>query len=355
MSEDQALSKQERRGIRRAAKVDLVYVNDFDNGYSRRRCGRGFTYLSTRGKTIRSSRTRKRIEALAIPPGWQDVWICPKSNGHIQAVGRDEAGRRQYIYHERWKVVSAALKYDRMALMAQVLPRIRRRVRKDLNGKTLSRRRVVAAVVRLIDRAGIRVGNRVYTEAHGSRGVTTLSSEHVEVDGVTISLSFPGKSDTQREIDLKDRKVAKVVDHCEDIGGQFLFCYRDVDGDLRPLDSTDVNEYLDEVAREPVTAKDFRTWSGSVAALALLADEQLPDRAPARRRRISQAVKQTAELLGNTVAVCRSSYIHPSILAAAQTGELDELLDAVRPLRDADRIVELTKDECLFAALLPRL
>lgn len=355
MNDERRLSRQEQRGIRRAAKADLVYVNNFDKGYSRRRCGKGFSYLSTRGKTIRSDRTRKRIKALAIPPGWQDVWICPKSNGHIQAIGRDSAGRRQYIYHERWKTVSAALKYDRMSLMARVLPRIRRRVRTDLSRKRLSRRRVLATVVRLIDRVGIRVGSRVYTEAHGTRGVTTLGPEHVDVDGLTVSLSFPGKSGTQREIDIHDRKLAKVIDHCEEICGQFLFCYRDDEGRFRPVDSTDVNEYLNEVAKEPVTAKGFRTWSGSVSALAILAGEPLPARAATRRRRISAAVTETARMLGNTAAVCRRSYIHPAILAAAQSGELTALLDAVLPLRSRDRIDELTLDECLFAALLPRL
>ncbi|MBT8102517.1 MAG: DNA topoisomerase IB [Gammaproteobacteria bacterium] len=349
------LSRQQQRGYRRAAKARLVYVNDFDVGYARRRCGKGFTYLSTRGKTIRSKRTRKRIDMLAIPPAWRDVWICPRSNGHIQAMGRDEDGRRQYIYHERWNAISAAAKFDRLAVMVEALPRIRRRVRKDLRGDTLGKHRVLAAVVRLIDKVGVRVGNAVYTEKHGSRGVTTLTPQHVEVDGIAISLDFPGKSGQRREIDLSDQKVAPVIARCEEIGGQFLFCYRRDDGEFEPIDSSDINAYLDDIGNEVLTAKDFRTWSGSVAALAYLAETPLPGSAKQRKRRVSDAVKATAKLLGNTKAVCRGSYIHPSILAAAETGELDKLLEPFRRLRSRHRIAELTIDECRFAALLPSL
>lgn len=343
------------RGHRRAARANLVYVNDFDAGYTRRRRGRGFSYHNSRGRTITSARTRKRIEALAIPPAWEEVWVCPKTNGHIQARGRDEAGRWQYIYHARWQAVSAAAKYDRLQLMARVLPRVRRRVRKDLGGKQLTRRRVVAAAVRLIDKAAIRVGNAVYTESHGTRGVTTLGPEHVDVDDLRISLDFPGKSGRRRVVDLRDRKLARVIDHCEEIDGQFLFCYRDADGEYRPIDSADVNQYLEEIARDPVTAKDFRTWAGSVTALTFLADTPSPATVTARRRRVARAVDVTAEVLGNTRAVCRNSYIHPALLAAAETGELDQMLAATRELTPEQRIAELTVDECRFAALLPRL
>ena len=182
------VSKQERRGRRKAEKAGLYYVNDFEAGITRRRCGRGFTYVLASGKTVRSKSTRKRIDALVIPPAWTDVWICSKSNGHIQARGRDDAGRRQYIYHPRWRAMSDATKYDRLHLVAEVLPRIRRRVRKDLSLRGLPRERVLAAVVRLIDKAHIRVGNLQYVEERGSRGATTLESEHVEVHGIRCLL-----------------------------------------------------------------------------------------------------------------------------------------------------------------------
>lgn len=352
LTDTRHLSKREQRGFRRAARARLRYVNNFDKGYSRRRCGRGFTYLSTRGKTIRSSRTRKRIEALAIPPSWRDVWICPRADGHIQAVGRDEAGRRQYIYHERWRAVSRAVKFDRLGLMAEVLPRVRRRVRRDLSRKRLTRDRAVAAAVRLIDKAHMRVGSEIYTDAHGSRGVTTLRDEHVAIDGMTISLDYPAKSGRRREIDINDAKVARVIDRCEEIDGQFLFCYRDDDGCFVPIDSTDVNDYLASVARRPITAKDFRTWAGTTAAFADLTGEPLPESSGARRKRVIRAVTETARMLGNTKAVARASYIHPALLAAATSGELDDLLGAAG---DAPDIRELTRDECRLAALLPLL
>lgn len=352
MTATPTLSSREQRGLRRAARARLRYVNSFDKGYSRRRCGTGFSYLSTLGKTIRSTRTRKRIEALAIPPSWRDVWICPQPNGHIQAMGRDEAGRRQYIYHERWRAVSETVKFDRLTLMATVLPRIRRRVRRDLSRKKLSRDRAVAAAVRLIDKGRMRVGNEDYTETHGSHGVTTLRDEHVAIDGITISLDYPAKSGRQREIDINDAKVARVIQRCEEIDGQYLFCYRDDDGDFEPVDSSDINRYLAAVAKQPITAKDFRTWAGTVVALADLTSEALPASVGARRKRIARAVGAAAEALGNTKAVARASYIHPALLAAAKSGELEALLDAVG---DVPEIRELTQDEYRLTALLPLL
>ena len=352
MPDSEIPSSREQRGRRRAARARLRYVNDFDKGYSRRRCGKGFTFLSIHGKTIKSTRTRKRIQELAIPPSWQDVWICPRADGHIQAMGRDDAGRRQYIYHERWRTVSDVVKFDRLDLMIKVLPRVRRRVRRDLSQKTMSRELAVAAAVRLIDKAHMRVGNELYTERHGSRGVTTLRDEHVAIDGVAISLDYPGKSGRQREIDINDAKVARVIERCEDIDGQFLFCYRDDDGRYAPIDSTDVNEYLEQVAKCPITAKDFRTWAGTVTAFADLSSEALPRTVNARKKRVIRAVDETAKALGNTRSVARGGYIHPALLAAAETGELIELLDAAGTVPE---IRELTRDECGFAALLPLL
>lgn len=340
-------------GKRRAAKAGLYYVNDFDEGIARRRCGRGFTYLSPAGKTVKSKRTRKRIQSLVIPPAWQDVWICPKSNGHVQAKGVDDAGRMQYLYHEQWKAVSEASKFDRMHRFADLLPRIRRRVRKDLSREELSKERVIAAVVRLLDKAQLRVGNRRYSEARGSRGATTLTEEHVEVDGFQISLDFPGKSGQTRAIDFSDRKTAKVIRQCQDLDGQFLFCFHNDQQDRQNVTSSMVNDYLKNVAKDTVTAKDFRTWWGSVTALAKLADLETCKNQKQRNRLIRSAIKATARELGNTVAVCKSSYIHPVILAAAQTGELVTLLEKTSGHRDGEN--ELTNDEIRFKAILPSL
>ena len=262
------------RRKRRAAMAGLTYIEDFEDGFSRRRCGTGFSYLSLKDKTIKSERTRDRIESLVIPPAWEEVWICPDGKGHIQSRGIDEAGRTQYIYHPLWQQASSMRKFDRMHRMAEVLPRIRRRVRKDLNSASLSKERVVAAVVRLLDKAQLRVGNPRYAEQRDTRGATTLESSHVDVEDFKISLEFPGKSGKLREVSFSDRKTAEVIDACVDADAEsdFLFCYREDDGEFYPVSSANVNEYLKEVSGESITAKDFRTWWGSVIALSSLCE-----------------------------------------------------------------------------------
>jgi len=326
----------------------LEYVNDFDEGYSRRRCGDGFSYTGVNGQTLQGVRTRDRIESLVIPPAWEEVWICPSSDGHVQARGRDEAGRLQYIYHPDWKAVSAAKKFDRMGLFAEVLPRVRRRVRKDLNLEALSRERVLAAVVRLLDKAHLRVGNETSEVA---RGATTLIPEDVTIDSFRVSLDFPGKSGQQREVDFADRKLAKIICECEEVDGQHLFSYDDDGGKVSPITSTIVNNYLQEIADEQITAKDFRTWAGSTTALGVLA-KALQDGEPFDGKvACREAVKEAASTLGNTVAVCRESYIHPAILGAGESGELREMLNKL----SEDDVAELTQDEIRFKELLPHL
>ena len=336
---------------RRANKAGLFYVNSLDNGIRRLRCGKGFTYKTASGKRVTTTRLRRRIEALAIPPAWEDVIICSKSNGHIQAVGTDEAGRRQYIYHERWQAMSTAFKFGRMQRFGQLLPRIRRRVTKHLNGKQLTRQRVLAAVVQLLDKAHLRVGNQFYARQNGSHGATTLLPRHVEVERTRIQLDFPAKSGQQREVELDDAKVAKVVRQCEEIDGQFLFQYLDANGEAHSINSTDVNEILQEMSGETITAKDFRTWWGSVTALEALESISDQDSLRVRKRKVSVAIEATAQELGNTKAVCRSSYIHPGLLAAAESGELTKLL--ARLPTQAKR--ELTIAETRLLALLAKL
>ena len=340
---------------RRAAMAGLTYIEDFEKGYSRRRCGTGFTYLSLKDETIKSERTRGRIESLVIPPAWEEVWICPDGKGHIQSRGVDEAGRTQYIYHPLWQQASSMRKFDRMHRLAEVLPRIRRRVRKDLNSGLLSKERVVAAVVRLLDKAQLRVGNPRYVQQRDTRGATTLESSHVDVEDFKVSLEFPGKSGKLREVSFSDRKTAKVIDACidADTESDFLFCYRDDDGETYPVSSANVNDYLKEVANESITAKDFRTWWGSVIALSALSDIESDLSATERKRAIVDAIKETAEELGNTPAVCKSSYIHPGILAAAESGELESMLASLK--NGNDSVAEMTLDEKEFADLLPKL
>lgn len=336
---------------RRASKAKLVYINAPYCGIRRQRCGKGFVYRSPSGKPVTNSRIRQRIVALAIPPAWKDVIICPQSNGHIQAVGVDDAGRRQYIYHARWQAISSASKFDRMLRFGQLLPKIRRRVTKDLKQKQLTRQRVLAAVVRLLDKAHLRVGNQSYASQNGSHGATTLLSRHVEIDRARVRLDFPAKSGQQREVELVDAKVAKVVRQCDELDGQFLFQYLDQEGAAHSVNSTDVNQALRELSGETITAKDFRTWWGSVTALEALESISPDDSATQRKRQVSAAIAATAQELGNTKAVCRSSYIHPGLLAAASSGELTKLL--ARLPTQAKR--ELTIEETRFLALLPKL
>ena len=345
------------RRKRRAAMAGLTYVEDFEEGFTRRRCGTGFSYLSLDDETIKDERLRGRIEALMIPPAWEEVWICPDADGHIQSRGVDQAGRTQYIYHQLWQQASAMRKFDRMHRMVEVLPRIRRRVRRDLNSESLSKNRVVAAVVRLLDKAQLRVGNPRYVQQRDTRGATTLEPTHVDIEDFEISLEFPGKSGKSREVSFSDRKTAEVINDCIDADSEadsdFLFCYEDSDGEAFPVSSANVNDYLKEVASESITAKDFRTWWGSVIALSHLIEIESDSTAAERKRKIVAAVAETAAELGNTPAVCKNSYVHPGILAAAESGELESMLS--RQNRDDGPVAEMTLDEIKFANLLPQL
>lgn len=299
---------------------------------------------------------KDRIAALAIPPAWEEVWICPRPNGHIQAAGRDADGRKQYIYHPDWHSESGTAKYRRLQRIARELPRIRRRVRRDLARRTLTRDRVLAAVVRLIDKVNVRVGSRSYTEAHGSRGATTLSAEHVEVRGAHLVLDFPGKSGQQVAVDLDDASLARVVRQCEAIDGEYLFCYRTDEGEEEPVTAADVNGYLGGIASAPVTAKDFRTWWACVLALRLLCNldrENLTCRQ--RQRSLLEAIDETAAMLGNTRAVCRNSYIHPGLVEAFVDGRIAELVAAGERSARQRKWPELTRDEVVLASVLPHI
>lgn len=341
------------RRRKRARRAGLYYVNDFDEGISRRRCGRGFTYRLPSGKTLKSRYIRRRIESLAIPPAWNDVWICPKPDGHVLARGVDAAGRIQAIYHPQWRAVSSEKKFDRMLDFAAVLPKIRRTVRSDLARSRMDKRKVTAAVIRILDRGHLRVGNVRYAENGDSRGATTLAAEHVEVQKFRISLQFPGKSGQQREVEFRDAKTAKVIQQCEDLDGRFLFCYIGSDGNSHPVSSTDVNDWLQDVTDEHVTAKDFRTWWGSVYALESLGKIDQPEGEAASKRALTSAVKEVARKLGNTAAVCRQSYIHPKILEAASNGSLHALISTAQgSVLHEHQHNEMRKSESLLTALL---
>ena len=340
---------------REAAKeAGLRYSSDDRRGIRRRRRGRGFQYLDAHGRTITDREERARIDALAVPPAWTDVWICPSPNGHLQATGRDARGRKQYRYHPRWRELRDEAKYDRMLAFAAALPRIRRRVDRDIARKALSKPRVVATIVRLLDETGIRVGNDEYARENGSFGLTTMRKRHAEVEGSSVAFRFRGKSGKTTDVDVTDPRVARVLRRCEGLPGQHLFQYVDEDGEPVDVDSDDVNAYLREVAGGDFTAKDFRTWTGTV--LAAWALEELGEAGSQTQatRRVVRAVESVAKELGNTPAVCRSAYIHPQVIETHLEGNLAQLLGREADRRVAQGMRGLTAHEAAVLALLRR-
>lgn len=334
----------------RARSAGLTYIQEFPEGYSRRRCGKGFKYIDSSGKLITCKETRQRLIDLVIPPAWRDVWICTDPDGHIQATGYDDAGRKQYIYHRKWHEASAAHKYGRLRMFATLLPTIRRHVQTDLRRPELDKRRVIAAVVRLLDKACIRIGNKQYLDANESRGATTLSPQHVCCNSNEIRLNFTGKSGKEINLKCYDEGLAAFLEDCERGDSEFLFSYQNGNEEFVAVTSNDVNGYLCEITKESVTTKDFRTWRASVIALHYLSAMEENLSKTAKKRFIVEAVKCTAEMLGNTPAVCRGSYIHSAILASADEGKLPSLmrkLDKVKPARSG-----LTKKELLLLAFL---
>lgn len=300
----------------------LAYVSDQDPGLRRRKSRAGFDYLDAQGQPIRDEKTIDRIRALAIPPAWTDVWISRKANGHIQATGRDQRGRKQYRYHARWSEGRAGGKYERILAFGRALPRLRRRVDEDLARRGLPREKVLAAVVRVMEVTLIRVGNAEYARANKSFGLTTLRDRHVKIGTTKAVFEFRGKSGKLHTTGFNDRRLARVVKACQDLPGQRLFQYLAEDGERRAVESADVNAYIREAMGEDFSAKDFRTWAGTVAAARALTTPECADLAAARRN-VKHCVKAVAGLLGNTAAIARSAYIHPAILDAYAAGKLD--------------------------------
>jgi DNA topoisomerase I len=319
-----SLLEQKKSPVAMAKTAGLRYVSDQQPGYHRRRRGRGFSYYDWNGKPVTDVKVRERITQLVIPPAWQEVWICRYENGHIQAVGRDEVGRKQYIYHPAWAQVRDYVKYSKLLRFGEALPDLRQRVAADLRQRKLSRTKVTALVVALMEQTLIRIGNDEYARNNDSYGLTTLLDDHVHFDHDSVVFEFRGKSGKDHEIALRDRRLANLVKACQDLPGQRLFQYYDEQGKLTALTSTDVNAYLREVTGFDFTAKDFRTWGGTILAARVL-NECGPGASESDcKKRIVAAVKQVAEALGNTPAVCRGSYIHPAIFAAYEQSKLPD-------------------------------
>ena len=317
-----------------AAECGLTYVSDETRGITRQRRGRGFSYRGPSGKPLRDRAALERIRALVIPPAWQDVWICPLGAGHLQATGRDDLGRKQYLYHARWIHLRNQGKFSRMLDFGRALPTIRSGVHEHLQLDNLSREKVLGTVVRLLDTTFIRVGNLQYSRQNGAFGLTTLRDRHVEIQGAKIRFEFQGKSGVQHTVNVKNRQLARIVAECREVPGYQLFQYYDAAGTRQAIGSNDVNDYLRELTSKDFTAKDFRTWGGSVIALVELKQRELPDSETAINKQLVEVVDCVAERLGNTRAVCRQYYIHPSLFAAYEEGWLSQVVQKHRPSKD---------------------
>ncbi len=337
-----------------AKEAGLRYVSDKRRGFGRQKLGKGFIYLDLQGKEITDKETIERIDALAIPPAYVDVWICPHPEGHIQATGIDDRGRKQYRYHSAWNEARQATKYHRMMAFGEALPKIRRQVGADLNLPGVPREKILATLVTLLERTLIRVGNEEYAKENQSYGLTTMKNKHVEVVDNAITFAFKGKSNQFHEITLRDKKLAKIVGKLQDLPGQDLFQYIDEDNNLHEIHSDDVNQYLQDITGQEFTAKDFRTWRGTVlAAVALGKCEKCRTKTEVKRN-LSKVIKEVAAELGNTPAVCRKAYIHPSLISTyteamsldAISGYSAEQLEKFKQLRREEAEVMTFLETC---------
>lgn len=335
-----------------AKAAGLRYVHDDRPGIRRLRTAKGFRYVGPDGKPLHDAATLERIRSLAIPPAWTEVWICPSANGHLQATGRDAKGRKQSRYHPRWRAVRDENKYERMLAFAESMPRIRARVNADLALTGLPRPRVLATMVRLLETTLIRVGNEDYAKQNGSFGLTTLRNRHAEINGATLRFDFRGKSGVMHSIEVHDRRVARIVKQCQELPGQELFQYVDEEGARHSIDSADVNEYLREAAGADFTAKDFRTWAGTVLAARALREFEAFDSETQAKKNVVRAIETVAKRLGNTKTVCRKCYVHPAILDAYLDGTLLETLEGRIEGNLVHDLHELPPEEAAVLVLL---
>ncbi|MFL5403471.1 MAG: DNA topoisomerase IB [Gemmatimonadales bacterium] len=337
--------------VESAEAAGLRYVSDTQPGIRRKKAGKGFTYVGTDGKTIRDAKELTRIRSLAIPPAYTDVWICPNPHGHIQATGRDARGRKQYRYHPKWREVRDETKFGRMLAFSEVLPKIRQRLERDLSRQGLPREKVLAAVVRLLECTRIRVGNDEYAKANRSYGLTTLQDRHVEISGSNLRFEFRGKSGKTHTVSLNDRRLARIVHRCQALPGEDLFQYLDDDGVRQTIGSGDVNDYIRELSGQEFTAKDFRTWAGTLLAVAALTEVGTWTTQRQAKSNVLRAIDRVAEQLNNTRAVCRKYYVHPVVFETYLAGTMaDELQDGTKEAAKS----ALADDEASVVRLLRR-
>ena len=337
---------------RSAEEAGLRYVHVDRPGITRHRAGTGFFYRDTNGERITNKDTIRRIKSLAIPPAWSDVWICPSANGHIQATGRDDRGRKQYRYHPRWREVRDETKYEHMIAFGRALPGIRERVDTDLRKHGLPKEKVLAAIVRLLETTLIRVGNDQYAKENKSFGLTTMRDRHAEINGSNVEFAFNGKSGIEHKTELTDRRLATIVKRCQDISGQELFQFLDEDGNRHAVGSDDVNSYLKEISGEDFTAKDFRTWAGTVLAAEALAGFESVDSESAARANVVEAIERVASRLGNTRTICRKCYVHPAVIDAYLDGDTVETVRQRADQELSENLGDLPPEEAAVLMLL---
>ncbi len=335
-----------------ARAAGLRYVHDDKPGIRREPAAGGFRYLGAKGEPVEDEATLARIKSLVIPPAWTDVWICPQPNGHLQATGRDARGRKQYRYHPKWRATRDEVKYERMLKFGQALPAIRAEVDRALGLPGLPREKVLATIVYLLEATMMRVGNEEYARTNKSFGLTTLRNRHVKVDGSEIAFRFRGKSGVYHKVKVQDRRLARIIARARDLPGQELFQYVDDEGETHSIDSSDVNDYLRSITGEEYTAKDFRTWSGTVlAALALQEFEKFDSEAQAKKN-IVRAIESVAEKLGNTPSICRKCYVHPAVLDAYLEGTVLEVLRERTEQELTEDLHALQPEEAAVVAML---
>ena len=347
------IDKAFEEGPEQAAKAaGLRYVSDQKPGISRRKKGGEFVYHDQNGRRIRNAALLKRIRSIVIPPAWDRVWICPSANGHLQATGFDVKGRKQYKYHSTWRLVRDEAKFERLHLFAAVLPKIRNKVDRDMRRPDLGREKIIATVVRLLEVSLIRVGNEEYVKENNSFGLTTMRNRHAKTNGSVVKFRFRGKSGKEHAVEVTDRRVAKIVRNCQELPGQHLFEYEDRDGQIHSIGSEDVNDYLQAITKRPFTAKDFRTWAGTVLAAIALSKMQEVDNQTLAKKNVVTAIEAVAGLLGNTTAICRKCYIHPAIPTSYLNGTLAHNLRAKADSQIALHLHELKPEEAAVMSLL---
>lgn len=331
----------------------LVHVSADEPGYVRKGRGKGFEYFDEKGRKLKDTEILERIRKLRIPPAWKNVWICANPDGHLQATGIDAKGRKQYIYHEEWNRRSHLTKFDRMAGFAKALPQIRKKISQDLNKKGWPREKVISLVISILDQLSLRIGNKAYEHANKSYGLTTLRRKHLKVENGGITFKFKGKSGLYHKTPIRGKKLTRLIQECSELPGQEVFTYLDEEGNSHPVFSHDVNAYLHEISGGEFTAKDFRTWRGSVLALEMIPEAKSEIEETPKRSLLPVLIKKVAQKLGNTIAVCKTYYIHPTMLAMAERKEFDiEQIHQIAKNHYPDIAEELSKYELIALFLI---